>query len=113
MRLTAQQKIRAGFGLLLILPTLLCILAVQNINTLIVSAEKVAHTDEVLASLTDTLSALKDVEVHEREYILTGNESFLAGFNTSEKTVLDQIAKLRKQVAGNTPLQDKTNLLQD
>src|ERR1700682_2621165 len=111
MRLTAQQQIRAGFGLLLILPTVLCIFAVKTIDTLIDSAEKVAQTDALLETLTGTLSDLKDMELHEREYILTGEEGFLAKYNDSRKAVDDKLKAIDKAIVGRKDLMDKVELL--
>src|SRR5689334_11012547 len=97
MPLSAQQKIRVGFGLLLILPTVLCIIAVLQIEKLIKSAESVQFTEKVLSHLNETLSMLKDVEVDQREYMLTGDAAFLDAFKKSREDVGKQIAKVEAE----------------
>src|SRR6476661_10419063 len=97
MKLTPQQKIRVGFGLLLILPTVLCMLAIRQIDRLITAAESEAFTEKVLTHLNETSSTVKDVEVDQREYMLTGDEAFLQHFWDSQKRVKDQIEAIEKE----------------
>jgi signal transduction histidine kinase len=105
MKLTPQQKIRVGFGLLLILPTVLCLLAIRQIDRLITAAESEAFTENVLTHLNETSSMIKDVEVDQREYMLTGDEAFLQNFWDSQKRVKDQIEAIEKETGYNRRLQ--------
>src|SRR3954451_17366882 len=111
MKLTPQQKIRVGFGLLLILPTVLCLLAIRQIDRLIESAESVAFTESVLFHLDETSSMLKDVEVDQREYMLTGDDAFLNSFRDSQKRVKDQIESIEQETHYNRRLQYNIDLL--
>lgn len=104
MPLSAPQKIRVGFGLLLILPTVLCVLAVLQIETLIRSAESVQFTEKVLSHLNETFSLLKDVEVDQREYMLTGDAAFLDAFNKSRNNVWNQIGRVQSETDANKRL---------
>jgi signal transduction histidine kinase len=112
MTFSAQQKIRVGFGLLLILPTVLCILAVLQTERLIHSAESVRFTERVLSHLNETFSMLKDVEVDQREYMLTGDQAFLDAFKKSQKNVAEQLTKVANETDKNTRLRYSIEILQ-
>ena len=113
MKLSPQQKIRVGFGLLLILPTVLCILAIGQIDRLIQSAESVAFTEKVLFHLDETSSMLKDVEVDQREYMLTGDDAFLKSFRDSQQRVKDKIESIEQETHYNRRLQYNIDLLKN
>src|SRR5690242_1584678 len=54
-----------------------------NTRALQRSTQEVAHTHEVLMALGDVLSLMKDAETGQRGYILTGDEKYLAPYNTA------------------------------
>src|SRR3954454_2843155 len=101
MKWTAQEKFRVGFVLLVLIPVLLCLMAARTTYNLIDSAEDVAHTNEIEKKLSNLLSDLKDIEVSEREFILTGDQRLLAMFKKGRFPIEQQIAELRKMTHEN------------
>src|SRR4051794_9605080 len=96
--MTADRKIRAGFWLLTILAIVLGVVAVQNAIALVTASNDVARTNEVIKQLETFLSRLKDVEVAEREYVLTGDERYVDQLVAARAEVdkrLDALPQLR------------------
>ncbi|HXN45738.1 MAG TPA: CHASE3 domain-containing protein [Bryobacteraceae bacterium] len=54
------------------------------------------RTREVLARIESLLSELKDAETGQRGYLLSGQDSYLAPYNTAVQTIPGQLADLRK-----------------
>ena len=113
MRWTAQQKIRVGFWILPILPVVLCILFIRNANELIQSSEEMANTSQILRSLLDLNSKLKDIEVEQREYLLTGQTTPLERYDAQRNKILEELTGLKKLCAGDKRRTNYTLLLED
>jgi signal transduction histidine kinase len=112
MSFNAQDKLRAGFVLLLFIPVILCFMAARTTGHLIDSAEDVAHTNEIEKKLANLLSGLKDIEVSEREFILTGNPKLLEYFNHGRPAIDRQIAELKALTRENSRQRDQLVLLE-
>lgn len=112
MKWTAHDKFRVGFVLLLIFPLLLCVMAAQTTLQLIESADDVAHTNEIEKKLTRLVSGLKDIEVSEREFILTGDRKLLEQFKQGRPAIDKQIAELRLMTRDNHRQRDSFDLLE-
>jgi signal transduction histidine kinase len=112
MNWTAQDKVRAGFWLLPFIPAVLCLLAIRTTAHLIGSAEDVAHTNEVEKKLESLFSNLKDIEVYEREYILTGDERLLKRYYAHKPDVNAQFADLKAATADNQSQREQIALLE-
>jgi signal transduction histidine kinase len=101
MSFNAQDRYRAGFVLLLFIPVILCFLAARTTSHLIDAAEDVAHTNEIEKKMANLLSDLKDIEVSEREFILTGNPKLLEYFMHGRPEIDRQIAELKALTGDN------------
>lgn len=66
----------------------------SNIQMLRENSRNVAHTHEVITSLDELLSILKDAETGQRGYVLTGNQKYLKPYNDAIQAVGEQIAKV-------------------
>src|SRR5688572_2946483 len=75
---TFEQKLRLGFWLLALIPVVLGIVAFRNAYFAVDAAEDVARTNEIAKTLEQFLSEVKDVEVAQREFVLTGDERHVA-----------------------------------
>jgi len=111
MKWTAQEKFRVGFVLLLIFPLLLCMIAARTAIHLIESADDVAHTNEIEKKLTRLFDALKDIEVSEREFILSGDQKRLEQFKQGRPEIEKQIAELKLLTGDNHRQRDSFDLL--
>jgi methyl-accepting chemotaxis protein len=78
MKWNVGTKIGAGFGLALVIFVVVGLVSWRNVQKQTEDANWVAHTHEVITSLTQVLSALQDAETGQRGYIITGEESYLA-----------------------------------
>ncbi|MEO8125891.1 MAG: CHASE3 domain-containing protein [Bryobacteraceae bacterium] len=112
MKWTAQEKFRVGFVLLLIFPLLLCVMAARTAMRLIDSADDVAHTNEIEKKLTRLFDGLKDIEVAEREFILSGDQKRLEQFKRGRADIEQQIDELRHLTRDNHRQRDSFDLLE-
>ena len=75
--MSADRRIRIAFLLLTLVPALLGVLAWKSARGVIEARKDVARTNELVKGLEMLLSALKDVEVTQREFILTGDTDYI------------------------------------
>ncbi|MEJ7609035.1 MAG: CHASE3 domain-containing protein [Bryobacteraceae bacterium] len=104
MNLTFAQMIRFGFWLLTIIPIVLGVVAFRNANALVDAAKDVAHTNEVVTILEQVLSSAKDLEVAQREFILTGDDRHVAAIKQYRVGLADVLEKLRELKADDYSL---------
>jgi methyl-accepting chemotaxis protein len=103
---TFGKKIAAGFALSFVLMAMVGVLAYRSINTLSNTSQAVAHTHLVLERLADVLNVLQDAEIGGRGYIITGDESFLQPYQSSEIKIVAVVNALSALIANN-PAQQK------
>ena len=101
MAWTARAKIRLGFWLLALVPVVLSVTAVRTALHLADSSADVAHTHRVIHHIERMISEVKDVEVAQREYILTGSEQYLAPYRAAERNMSQDLDELRRLTADN------------
>lgn len=75
--MSAERRIRLGFLLLTLVPAILGALAWKSANGVTEARQDVARTNELVKALEVLLSNLKDVEVAQREFILTGDGEYI------------------------------------
>lgn len=78
MKNIASAKVSIGFATTLVVLVINAVIAYQNISDINENNRAESKCDNVILVLTDMLSALKDVEISEREYLLTNSPQFLA-----------------------------------
>jgi signal transduction histidine kinase len=99
--MTGDRKIRLGFWLLTLIPVVIGLVAVQNAFQLVDASQDVARTNELVQELENFLSRLKDVEVAQREYVISGNDEYLkqiASLRTEVSGQLEQLSQMRPDV---------------
>ncbi len=72
-----------------------------NTQHLIKSNDWVTHTHQVIESLGDVLSALKDVETGQHGFILTGQDRYLVPYDQSQRSIENRLAKLAELTQDN------------
>lgn len=77
MRTTLTRNLQIGFGLSLLLLIISSILSYISIHNLLQSSDLVDHSNEVVSSLENIMSTMKDAETGQRGYLLTGRDEFL------------------------------------
>lgn len=93
--LVQRKVINIGFGLALITLVVLGVLSCRRIIKLVETVSYVRHTDEVLGSLRELLSTVKDAETGQRGYIITGKDDFLEPYHAANKAIDQEIKDLR------------------
>lgn len=99
MNLTAQDKIRLGFWLLPLVPVLLTVLAYRTAMDAITLSNEAVRSTEVIRRFERILSELKDVEVAQREYVLTGDRAHLKDVESKRKNVMQLWRRTRAEFA--------------
>ena len=111
-RLSVSRKIGLGFVFAAAMIILLLGMTNWNIQKLVVTSQWKTHTYEVLDTLSDTLSQLKDAETGQRGYLLTGLESYLEPY-TSALTAIDKdMRKVRDLTKDNAQQQRRLDALE-
>jgi len=76
-------------------------LSFRNARFFLSDAERVAHTHEVIVSLKNVLSLMKDAESGQRGFLITGSEPYLAPFNNARKEIDQSLAKAEELTQDN------------
>jgi signal transduction histidine kinase len=72
-----------------------------NARRLIGNERLVAHSDDALVDLDRLLSALREAERSQRDYLLTENEAYLQAYRDASERVQSEIAVLTREVTAN------------
>ena len=111
-RLSVGRKIGLGFLSAAVIIILLLGIANWNIQKLVVTAQWKTHTYEVLDTLGDTLSQLKDAETGQRGYLLTGQENYLEPYNSAIPAIDKDLRKARDLTKDNGQQQRRLDALE-
>ncbi len=95
MRWSVEKKIAVGFALMLASLLAVGFISYRNTRKLIRDSNLVAHSHEVLDELESTLSAIKDAEMEQRGYIITGDEEYLKSYMVALPISNQHIEQLR------------------
>jgi len=76
----------------------------RNAKFLYEDAQQVAHTHQVIVSLGNILSLMKDAETGQRGYLLTGSDGYLAPFNAAHADI-DQALNLTRDLTLDNQVQ--------
>jgi CHASE3 domain sensor protein len=72
MSASTERRLTAGFALALLVLAINALVCYGSISRLIVNSNLVNHTREVLNDLESLVSTLREAEIAERSYIITG-----------------------------------------
>ena len=72
-----------------------------------VTAERVAHTLDVIEHVQTLMEHVKDAETGQRGYLLTGTENYLSRYTTAQTTAPAELAALRSLTADNERQRDR------
>jgi signal transduction histidine kinase len=96
MKWTVQQKIRAGFWLLALVPVIIGTLAVRTAMGLSDSARHLAATNDISRGLEKLLAEVNDLEVAWREYIMSGDSNAVDAMMKTTAEIEEDIRKLNE-----------------
>ncbi len=106
MKWSIGSKIASAFGLALAVLVVVGVVSRDSTNKLIISAEWVRHTHQVLAGLDQFMSALKDAETGQRGYLITGETRYLEPYQNA-RSVADQKLKQVRELTADNPNQQQ------
>jgi len=106
MKWNVGTKISAGFSLALAIFVLVGAVSYRSTIQLIEASDARKHTYEVLSQLDAMLSLLKDVELGQRSYILTGEEIFIEPYQAA-RGLVDQSLLEARTLTENNPRQQQ------
>ncbi len=108
---TVTKRLVFSFGLAAL--TLLVIAVISYLNTyrLIENDTWVTHTYQVRTDLADLVSLLKDAETGQRGYLITGDDSYLAPYQSALGSLKATLDDLRKITADNPDQQRRLSEL--
>jgi methyl-accepting chemotaxis protein len=104
MKLTIGLKILLGFGLVLLILTVVGGISYRNTVKFIDDSEWVAHTHRVVESLGTLVCLMTDAETGQRGYLLTGRDTYLEPYQRAISNIQKELGELRGLTADN-PLQ--------
>jgi signal transduction histidine kinase/CHASE3 domain sensor protein/DNA-binding response OmpR family regulator len=103
---TFKRNVIIAFGFSLLLLLLSSIASYVSIQNLITSAERVDHTNNVISELDQINVMLQEAESSQRGYLLSGDESFLAPYQATNKSIFVRIGNV-KQLINDNPAQQQ------
>ena len=112
MKWNVGTKIGVGFGLVLLVFLIVATVSYRSTTRMIAASDLRKHTYEVLARLDDTFSLLKDMQIGQRGYVLTGEESFLEPYQASLGKIEPAIQEVRRLTADNSQQQRRLDALE-
>ncbi len=99
-----KKNLRLGLGISLSLLILSSIASFISIQNLIKNSKMVSHSNEVIATLSDVLAALKDAETGQRGFLLTGSDEFLEPHVGAGKRAIDLVEYTKTLTSDNPTL---------
>jgi signal transduction histidine kinase/CheY-like chemotaxis protein/CHASE3 domain sensor protein len=90
-----------GFGVVIAFFLTSCVISYSKIRTLRDNSQLVAQTHQVMVTLGDILSLVKDAETGQRGYLLTGTDDYLEPYNEASQQLDARIQDLAKLVEAN------------
>jgi signal transduction histidine kinase len=94
--MTAARRLQFGFLLIALVTVLLGVMAWANAGQAEAAAADVQRTNNLVKELEKLLSTLKDVEVAQREYLLTGDEARVADIERLRRDANAGVAALTR-----------------
>ncbi|MFT4153601.1 response regulator [Parafilimonas sp.] len=89
------------YGISFLLLIVSAVASYSSITGLLSSQQEVVRTNDVISSLENVVSALKDAETGQRGFLLTGQERFLEPYTGSLPKAYSLISGIKEQSAGN------------
>jgi methyl-accepting chemotaxis protein len=111
MKWNVGTKIGAGFAVTLAIFVIVGLVSWRNVVSQVEDARWVAHTHEVLSTLSSLMGSLQDVETAQRGYIITGEQSYLAPYTAAITTVETRRLHLVELVNDNARQESRAQAL--
>ncbi|AFY67697.1 diguanylate cyclase [Geitlerinema sp. PCC 7407] len=107
-----ETVVVGGFGIALLLLGVIGGISEWSVSRLLRTAESLSHQHEVLYELSTLLSQIKDIQVGQRGYVITGDEVFLEPHDLGIKRTYEELEHLRQLLSYDSEHQQELMLLQ-
>src|SRR5688500_13520999 len=107
MRWTVGRKIGAGFSLAVVVFLIVGAVSYQSTTTFVAAQESRRQTYEILRRLSDVFSLAQDIQIGQRGYALTGDQSYLAPYQAAVASIDTRIEEIRTLVRSNPQQQNR------
>jgi methyl-accepting chemotaxis protein len=98
---TFGKKIAAGFAIAFMLLAAIGFAAYRSIATLTKTSYLVTHSHLVMENIAGALSQLKDAEIGQRGFVITGDDTFLEPYRSGTGSLAQIFKDLRELTADN------------
>ncbi|MBD3885314.1 CHASE3 domain-containing protein [Phormidium tenue FACHB-886] len=102
-----RKWLLSALGLVLLLLGAASYASYQNATRLILSANQVRHTNQVLNALTDVVGTLTDAEAGRRGYFLFGAQEELERYDSAIESIKPKITRLQQLVVNDANQQQR------
>ena len=96
-----EKKLTLWLVLILLFVVLGTWLSRRELKNIIRNDDDVIHSYDVLDSLSDTISLMKDAETGERGYLITGSEIYLQPYEEAVSSINQHVQQLKTLTAGD------------
>jgi PAS domain S-box-containing protein len=96
----------AGFSAVLGVLVVALVAGPANLRKVFGATDAVAHTQAVRAALQELLTTTIDAETGQRGFIITGDESYLEPYVRSQRTIENDVVRVRSLTADNAAQQE-------
>jgi signal transduction histidine kinase/CheY-like chemotaxis protein/CHASE3 domain sensor protein len=98
---TSGVVLLAGLAAVLLFFVANIVVSYVNLQRLREMTGKVSHTYEVMTTLSDVFSLMKDAETGQRGFLITGNDRYLEPYETANARIGDRLADAERLTADN------------
>src|SRR3954469_20166033 len=107
MAWTVVKRIKLVYLLVVAILIINVIISCLNVRTLVLNDGRVNHTREVLGAIERTRSIIKDAEIGQRGYLLTGDGNYLDSYHRSTETIAHSVDELQALTRDNPAQQTR------
>jgi len=109
---TFGRRIATGFAVSFTLLLGIGAIAYQSLDTITETSYRVTHTHAVLEHINGTIGDLKDAETGQRGFVITGEEAYLAPYESGVRSLSQQVKTLRELTRDNPNQQQRIDILE-
>jgi len=109
---SGQNQINVGLGLAVLIFIVTTVISYWSTVKFSETADRVAHTRQVLETLEALISTLRDAETDQRGYVITGDERFLELYQDAVLRVDPLVRSVRTLTEDNPNQQRRLDLLE-
>ncbi|MCJ8209075.1 response regulator [Mucilaginibacter sp. RS28] len=113
MKTNVTRNLQIGFGLSLLLLIISSIASYVSINNLLTSSDLVEHSHQVVRSLDNIISTMKDAETGQRGFLLTQRDEFLQPYEGAYNKALTEANKVQNLTPDNLVQQENIRHVKD